>query len=440
MVYNIFSKIRRKRKRKISDRSKKEDYLTSYLKIDAIERWEYIVNNRLAPPHIHELRARWVDKNNRNKPIVTKIANALRKGEDFRPLLKDIPFVEEIDNRKDLRGINLSSQLLLCENTAENGKISSYVPLHCPGVDFSFADLSGTDLRGAEFGSYTNAYVDLNIDYQTIAYEGVTPDTEEEFKSNKPSRFYFAKFFSSQLMNANFYGCDCFAAHFDHADMRGTSFWHANCQNCSFIESNLESANLRSAKLQNALWENTNLDWARVDYDTEFGKKLEGSEFSSNPEILSDMYRRVKTLFRDAGLYSKEDDYFYLEMKSRRKCRRGWHPLRWFEFILVDLTCGYGVKPIRTIISIFSIILICGILFWVTKLPLNSYHPNLSADFSDSVYFSIVTFTTLGFGDWFPNPDSPVRFLASIEALLGALFISLSIVTFARKSIRTGGG
>jgi len=41
----------------------------------------------------------------------------------------------------------------------------------------------------------------------------------------------------------------------------------------------------------------------------------------------------------------------------------------------------------------------------------------------DALYFSLVTWTTLGYGDL--HPTEPVRLLAALEAMLGTLFIPL---------------
>lgn len=46
-------------------------------------------------------------------------------------------------------------------------------------------------------------------------------------------------------------------------------------------------------------------------------------------------------------------------------------------------------------------------------------------DKTTAVYFSIVTWTTLGYGDYAPHPD--LRLLAAIEALLGLAFFGLLI-------------
>lgn len=48
----------------------------------------------------------------------------------------------------------------------------------------------------------------------------------------------------------------------------------------------------------------------------------------------------------------------------------------------------------------------------------------------DSLYFSIVTFTTLGYGDLTPHTD--IRFFAGIEALLGYIMLGLLITVIIK--------
>ena len=50
--------------------------------------------------------------------------------------------------------------------------------------------------------------------------------------------------------------------------------------------------------------------------------------------------------------------------------------------------------------------------------------PAPSGGFLDYVYFSAITYTTVGFGDFVPT--GPIRFLAGTEALTGFLLITWS--------------
>jgi hypothetical protein len=56
-------------------------------------------------------------------------------------------------------------------------------------------------------------------------------------------------------------------------------------------------------------------------------------------------------------------------------------------------------------------------------------------NFLNCLYFSVVTFTTLGYGDFQPAVGLS-RFFVSLEAIIGAITMALFVYTFAR---RTGG-
>ena len=60
---------------------------------------------------------------------------------------------------------------------------------------------------------------------------------------------------------------------------------------------------------------------------------------------------------------------------------------------------------------------------------------NLIKNFPNSLYFSLITFTTLGYGDFRPL-EGCGRILAGSEAFIGAFMMALFVYTFAR---RTGG-
>ena len=50
---------------------------------------------------------------------------------------------------------------------------------------------------------------------------------------------------------------------------------------------------------------------------------------------------------------------------------------------------------------------------------------NRDVGFSDALYFSIVTFTTLGYGDFQPAPE--LRIMSALQALSGYIFLGLLI-------------
>ena len=88
---------------------------------------------------------------------------------------------------------------------------------------------------------------------------------------------------------------------------------------------------------------------------------------------------------------------------------------------------GYGLKPARVLRVSLSVILLFSVIYF-------NYGPDgAKGDTLASVYFSIVTFTTLGYGDIKPV-DELVRILCGIQALLGATLMGLFVGSVARKS------
>jgi hypothetical protein len=54
----------------------------------------------------------------------------------------------------------------------------------------------------------------------------------------------------------------------------------------------------------------------------------------------------------------------------------------------------------------------------------------------DSLYYSAVSFTALGYGQWAPEPTGWVKGLGAFEAFIGVFMMALFLITFVRKMIR----
>lgn len=113
--------------------------------------------------------------------------------------------------------------------------------------------------------------------------------------------------------------------------------------------------------------------------------------------------------------------------------------------------CGYGEKPFGlvfyTLLIIFGFAIIyfyTGIIVCTNDIPANiiqysscSRYPDINLIFKDflfCLYTSVVTFTTLGYGDVHPIGWS--RLFASIESGLGIFMTALFIFIFTRKMLR----
>ena len=109
----------------------------------------------------------------------------------------------------------------------------------------------------------------------------------------------------------------------------------------------------------------------------------------------------------------------------------------------IDLFCGYGEAPLRVIGFSMVLILFCALCYFFTGLSYNNqiHQFNFSNHFEQNInlllnciYYSVVTFTTLGYGDFIPIGYS--KAVAAIEAFTGSFTIALFVVVFVKKMNR----
>ncbi|WP_284450839.1 potassium channel family protein [Methylophaga thalassica] len=91
---------------------------------------------------------------------------------------------------------------------------------------------------------------------------------------------------------------------------------------------------------------------------------------------------------------------------------------------------NYGESPWRVLLSAFVLIFGCAALYFFTDINNNNHCGTIS--FWDSLYYSVVTFSTLGYGDFSPCTGLG-KLIASCQSLSGLLLTSLFLVTFVRR-------
>lgn len=186
---------------------------------------------------------------------------------------------------------------------------------------------------------------------------------------------------------------------------------------CTFYGSNIEKANFTSV-----IWPKKNMFLEEKKASKESLKRLE------------DVYRRIKLSYRRTGNYDLSGEFYYREMECKRKTSSF---VKYLVVSIIRLFCGYGEKPEWVLYSWGITIGGCGLLYWLSRDIVFSHSDKIcSPTLLDGLYFSITTFTTLGYGDWYPNPSSWIRIVSVFEALFGAFMMALLIFTFARKMLR----
>ena len=170
-------------------------------------------------------------------------------------------------------------------------------------------------------------------------------------------------------------------------------------------------------------------------------------------------WRFIKQVCQEAGYYQQAGECFY-----RERCAHFWQRFRgpnyeklthirkigrwflWFrllpEFLLGRLLFGYGERPIRVLAAGAVIIFLCGLFYSSSASHLAFQYGLESSQQSDhlklweGLYYSTVTFTTLGFGDIYPAADMLTRVVTMLESLAGACLMALFVVTLSKRFSR----
>lgn len=244
-----------------------------------------------------------------------------------------------------------------------------------------------------------------------------------------------------RLLNCDMYKADLSGAHLFSIDLSNSSLMKANLQHANLHFADLSNCNLlgtkfEGAKLDNVVWGDHILQERQAEEVTSLEAK---QDYYQQAE---EIYRNLRKTYESSGLFEQAGYFFEHEMRMRRYQM----PLRSVKRILsttVDLFCGYGERPLRVIMFSMLAVLCFSLAFFL--LGLESADGPIVIDFQQSLwsnikhfleclYFSVVTFTTLGYGDITPMPAA--RPVAALEAFLGSFTLALFVVVFVKKMTR----
>jgi uncharacterized protein YjbI with pentapeptide repeats len=194
-----------------------------------------------------------------------------------------------------------------------------------------------------------------------------------------------------------------------------------------FLDLNLDSRVL--INFTGAILKNTKIKKAQIENHILQEKKM---KFYEAQEI----YLLLKNNFHSIGQYEDESWAFKKEKDMERKGNFHFKTLyKWLWSCFLNGIFGYGEQPGKVIVSAILIIILFAFLFTTFGIGSFGIEQITSNNFLDCLYFSTVTFTTLGYGDFRPL-EGWGRILAGSEAFIGAFMMALFVYTFAK---RTGG-
>ncbi|MBT9132749.1 MAG: hypothetical protein DDT32_01591 [Syntrophomonadaceae bacterium] len=213
-------------------------------------------------------------------------------------------------------------------------------------------------------------------------------------------------------------------AHLDESDLRGARLRLADFEGCFFYGTKLEGAFISGAHLEKA-------DLKEVDW----GSYVIGEEKEGHLDSATRKYQWLKTWYTNAGMYDIAGEFFFREMTAKRRALKWWPnpiPRAWSK--LVSLICGYGERPFRVAISAAAVIFGFALVYFAfIYFDSGTLTPDT---FLDVLYFSTVSFTALGYGQWAPEPTGWVKALGAIQAFVGVFMMALFLITFTRKMTR----
>ncbi|TQV85512.1 ion channel [Aliikangiella coralliicola] len=244
-----------------------------------------------------------------------------------------------------------------------------------------------------------------------------------------------------QLINSDLYRANLENAHLFMLDLSGSSLMKANLANANLHYANLEGCNLLGVNLKGARIEHVN--WGKqIPQETQAKRAKSRDNQIDLYQQAEEIYRNLRQTAEHQGLFEFAGHFFQKEMVMRRRQL----PKYSFKRIisrLVDIFCGYGERPLKVIAFSLIVIVLFATLYFFSGLsfsgeslafdPSMSFWENIKIYFT-ALYFSVVTFTTLGYGDL--APIGVARALAALEAFLGSFTLALFVVVFVKKMTR----
>jgi len=262
-----------------------------------------------------------------------------------------------------------------------------------------------------------------------------------------------AQFVDTNLEETDLSRSDLRHAKFENADAQRTIFRRANLEHAEFSRSDLRGADLAGARISDAVFPGT-----RIDEATAFGDRLayedELAADDAEPgreqlyEVTRASYRELQRLAADSGLAEDSREYYLKQADLRR--RLAWERGTYARALGTEAwrwTTRYGTSPWRVVATSGAVIAVCAMLYPLTggiqestaertitysiEDPESAPRWLLVLVFFKSLYFSTVTFATLGYGDIQPV-GSVARALAGLEALAGQLLVALLVFVLTR--------
>jgi hypothetical protein len=232
-----------------------------------------------------------------------------------------------------------------------------------------------------------------------------------------------AGFESANLANATMFSAQLKGATFTKANLRGADMRRSNLQDTRIREADIREVDLTRCKLQSADLEGSCVDKATLMDADLCHSRLRGLKGYSTANWIGADVHGVN--FTGAYLTRRTimDQNYLHEFRTQSRANAAMYWLWW-------ATSDCGRSFLRWGTCIFLLLGLFAVLFSFVAIDYGDYPTALS-----SFYYSVVTLTTLGYGDVLPA-SMPAQILAMIEVVIGYVMLGGLLSIFANKMAR----
>lgn len=275
--------------------------------------------------------------------------------------------------------------------------------------------------------------------------EGERVDSRDEFlrrekDSSWENLLYYPEKFSSDTRNP----IVLLDKRFEDVSFKDTDFLRVSFVRCEFYRCLFASASFKDCQFIDCKFFETNTSKLRVSQCF-----FDPKDFDQNFDLVGDTNIAISlyhALYKNASeehqpehaiesLYRmKRAESAHLASRRRRGKITQWQYLiRGLGHWTYDFVSGYGFRPSRVVRLLCLVIGVFSALnFFLDTCIVGSSN---SLNVIDSIYFTVVTITTLGFGDITPLTLIG-RLFVTFQALLGFVVMSLFLAAVANVALR----
>jgi len=304
-------------------------------------------------------------------------------------------------------------------------------------------------------GAFLNSTYKVAFEGRVVAFHGEVYLENAVFRGANLKK---AKLQGANIDKADFMWADFEGAELSEVNLKEAILYSANLKNTNLSQSNLKGAELADAKLKGAKLNSAHLEEAKF-YGTHlqgaklmgaclkgadfFSANIRGTDFSrSIVDSETEMFRckiYKDTDFRDVAIgiiQTESGTKQLLKYNIRRMNWEDWYKkhkiLRWPVWLFWKMS-DYGKSTWCIVLWFFGLAFVFALIYWAWPgLVMVRGGADHLRGFIHSLYFSVVTMTTLGFGDIAANPDSYFgQILLMVQVILGYVLLGALITRLA---------